>query len=80
MGLQVVRHTTINFLYDPDRELTEPFINHLQGMNSGHGQTLGPPMSLMQRPPSSSDHHLSPGHLTPTGKNLFCVLPFLSMG
>jgi hypothetical protein len=25
-------------------------------------------MSLMQRPPSSSDHHLSPsGHLTPTG-------------
>lgn len=41
----------------------------LQGMNSGHGQTLGPPMSLMQRPPSSSDHHLSPGHLTPTGSS-----------
>lgn len=39
-------------------------------MGSGLGQSLAPPtgMSLMQRPSSSSDHHLSPsGHLTPTG-------------
>ncbi len=40
-------------------------------MGSGLGSSLAPlptGMSLMQRPPSSSDHHLSPsGHLTPTG-------------
>jgi hypothetical protein len=40
-------------------------------MGSGLGSSLAPlptGMSLMQRPSSSSDHHLSPsGHLTPTG-------------
>lgn len=40
-------------------------------MGSGLGPSMAPlptGMSLMQRPSSSSDHHLSPsGHLTPTG-------------
>ncbi|XP_046450567.1 myocyte-specific enhancer factor 2-like isoform X1 [Daphnia pulex] len=43
------------------------------GMGSGLGSSLAPlptGMSLMQRPSSSSDHHLSPsGHLTPTGSS-----------
>jgi len=42
----------------------------LQG-GMGLGQTLAPPtgMSLMQRPPSSSDHLSPSGHLTPTGSS-----------
>ncbi|XP_057370829.1 myocyte-specific enhancer factor 2-like isoform X2 [Daphnia carinata] len=43
------------------------------GMSSGLGPSMAPlptGMSLMQRPSSSSDHHLSPsGHLTPTGSS-----------
>jgi len=43
----------------------------LQGGLGGLGQTLAPPtaMSLMQRPPSSTDHLSPSGHLTPTGSS-----------
>ena len=57
---------TINRSINP----THSMIHLLQG-GLGLGQTLAPPtaMSLMQRPPSSTDHLSPSGHLTPTGKH-----------
>lgn len=50
-------------------------------MGSGLGSSLAPlptGMSLMQRPSSSSDHHLSPsGHLTPTGMHTHTHIRFI---
>lgn len=60
-------------LFFQKESLQSIFVFRLKGggMGSGLGPSMAPlptGMSLMQRPSSSSDHHLSPsGHLTPTG-------------